>query len=57
MKRDGNMCAVTGLWDGAHVPPGVDQGWVTLIGAHIVKRAVGVFTMDRVSILPYRIYV
>jgi hypothetical protein len=49
-RRDGYRCVVTGMWDGNHVPAGVDQGWITLIGAHILKRAVGVFTMDRVRI-------
>jgi hypothetical protein len=32
------------------MPAGIDQGVVTLIGAHILKRAVGVFTIDRVRI-------
>ncbi|KAG2139217.1 hypothetical protein DEU56DRAFT_800175 [Suillus clintonianus] len=46
-RRDGYRCVVSGLWDGPHVPAGLDQGYVTLNGAHIMKRAVGVFTMDR----------
>ncbi|KAG1887165.1 hypothetical protein F4604DRAFT_1235933 [Suillus subluteus] len=46
-RRDGYRCVVSGLWDGAHRPFDVDQGWVTLIGTRILKRAVGVFTMDR----------
>jgi hypothetical protein len=33
------------------MPAGVNQGWITLIGAHILKRAVGVFMIDRVRIL------
>jgi hypothetical protein len=33
------------------MPAGVNQGWITLIGAHILKRAVGVFTINRVRIL------
>ncbi|KAG2126914.1 hypothetical protein DEU56DRAFT_821391 [Suillus clintonianus] len=46
-RRDGYRCVVSGLWDGPHVPASAHQGYVTLIGAHILKRAVGVFTMDR----------
>ncbi|KAG1727218.1 hypothetical protein EDB19DRAFT_1914304 [Suillus lakei] len=46
-RRDGYRCVVSGVWDGPYMPAGVDQGVVTLIGAHILKRAVGVFTMDR----------
>lgn len=46
-RRDGYRCVISGLWDGPHVPAGANQGFVTLIGAHILKRAVGVFTMDR----------
>jgi hypothetical protein len=49
-RRDGYRCVVSGVWDGPHMPAGIDQGVVTLIGAHILKRAVGVFTMDRVRI-------
>ena len=49
-RRDGYRCVVTDMWDGNHMPAGVDQGWITLIGAHILKRAIGVFTMDRVRI-------
>ena len=32
-----------------HVPPRVDQGWVSLIGTRIVTRAVSIFIMDRVN--------
>jgi hypothetical protein len=46
-RRDGYRCVISGVWDGAHKPAGVQQGWVTLEAAHILKRAVGVFTMDR----------
>lgn len=46
-RRDGYRCVVSGVWDGAHRPAGANQGIVTLIGARILKRAVGVFTMDR----------
>ncbi|KAG1894687.1 uncharacterized protein F5891DRAFT_1061703 [Suillus fuscotomentosus] len=46
-RRDGYKCAVSGIWDGAHIPAGVEQGWITLQATHILKRAVGVFTMDR----------
>ncbi|KAG1795993.1 uncharacterized protein HD556DRAFT_1471324 [Suillus plorans] len=46
-RRDGYKCVVSGIWDGAHRPAGVEQGWVNLQATHILKRAVGVFTMDR----------
>ncbi|KAG0694268.1 hypothetical protein DFH29DRAFT_1006497 [Suillus ampliporus] len=46
-QRDGYRCVVTGMWDGEHRTASSDQVWVTLIGAHILKRAIGVFTMER----------
>ncbi|KAG2124718.1 hypothetical protein BD769DRAFT_864590 [Suillus cothurnatus] len=46
-RRDGYRCVITGVWDGPYCPADADQGFVTLIGAHILKRAVGVFTIDR----------
>ncbi|KAG2367586.1 hypothetical protein BDR07DRAFT_1393000 [Suillus spraguei] len=46
-RRDGYRCVISGVWDGAHKPAGFRQGWVTLQAAHILKQAVGVFTMDR----------
>ncbi|KAG1747795.1 uncharacterized protein EDB91DRAFT_1114873 [Suillus paluster] len=46
-RRDGYRCVVTGMWDGEHRPASSDQAWVTLTGAHILKRAVGVFTLER----------
>ncbi|KAG2365722.1 hypothetical protein BDR07DRAFT_609938 [Suillus spraguei] len=46
-RRDGYRCVISGVWDGAHKPAGFKQGWVTLQAAHILKRAVGAFTMDR----------
>ncbi|KAG2116174.1 hypothetical protein DEU56DRAFT_840481 [Suillus clintonianus] len=46
-RRDGYRCVISGVWDGAHKPAGVKQGWVTLQATHILKRTVGGFTMDR----------
>ncbi|KAG1723537.1 uncharacterized protein EDB91DRAFT_1172556 [Suillus paluster] len=44
---NGYRCVVTGMWDGEHRPASSDQPWITLTGAHILKRAVGVFTLER----------
>ncbi|KAG1747728.1 uncharacterized protein EDB91DRAFT_1114510 [Suillus paluster] len=46
-RRDGYRCVVTGMWDGEHRPASSNQAWVTLTGAHLLKRAVGVFTLER----------
>ncbi|KAG2355586.1 hypothetical protein BDR07DRAFT_1381420 [Suillus spraguei] len=46
-QRDGYRCIISGVWDGAHKPASIKQGWVTLQAAHILKWAVGVFTMDQ----------
>ncbi|KAG1720571.1 uncharacterized protein EDB91DRAFT_1280582 [Suillus paluster] len=45
--QDGYRCVVTGMWDGEHRPASSDQAWVTLTGAHILKWAVGVFTLEQ----------
>jgi HNH endonuclease len=47
-ERDGYRCMVTGLWDGDHRPAGSNQMVTTLIACHILKRAVRVFSLDRV---------
>jgi len=47
-ERDGHRCIVTGLWDGDHRPAGSNQMMTTLIACHILKRAVGVFGLERV---------
>ncbi|KAG1804559.1 hypothetical protein EV424DRAFT_1351260 [Suillus variegatus] len=39
--------SLAGIWDRAHRPAGAKQGWVTLQATHILKWAVGVFTIDR----------
>ncbi|KAG2336789.1 hypothetical protein BDR05DRAFT_953117, partial [Suillus weaverae] len=44
---DSYRCIVSGVWDGPYMPASADQGIVTLIGAHILKCAVGVFTIDQ----------
>ncbi|KAG0694265.1 hypothetical protein DFH29DRAFT_1006494 [Suillus ampliporus] len=46
-RRDSYRCVVTGMWDGEHRPVDSNQTWVSLIGTRILKRAVGVFTMER----------
>ncbi|KAG2131742.1 hypothetical protein DEU56DRAFT_981791 [Suillus clintonianus] len=49
-RRHGYRCVITGVWDGEHRPASSDQAWAILTGAHILKRAIGVFTLDRVRI-------
>ncbi|KAG1842507.1 hypothetical protein DFJ58DRAFT_806111 [Suillus subalutaceus] len=43
-QQDGYGCVISDLWDGVHIP----ASSITFNGAHILKRAVSIFTMNRV---------